>query len=81
MDTNLLNPLEHWGKHLLRRHFGDWADVELLYPGWDMFEVSGWSGGHKYGQGHWRSDVGEGVLKPPGTRIEHPGLHYSNFTN
>ena len=32
-----------------------------------MFEVAGWSGGHKYGKGHSRSDVGEGVLKPPGT--------------
>lgn len=64
-DINLLNTLEHWGKHLLRRYFGDWADIEL-YQVWDMFEVSGWLGSNKYRKGHSRSEVGEGVLKPPG---------------
>ena len=65
-DINLLNTLEHWDKHLLRRHFGDWADIELLYQIRDMFEVSGWLGINKYGKGHSRFEVGEGVLKPPG---------------
>ena len=64
-DINFLNTLEHWGKHLLRRYFGDWADIEL-YQVWDMFEVSGWLGSNKYRKGHSRSEVGEGVLKPPG---------------
>ena len=31
-----------------------------------MFEVSGWLGINKYGKGHSRFEVGEGVLKPPG---------------
>lgn len=39
-NINLLNILEHRGKHLLRRHFRDWADIKL-YQVHDMFEVSG----------------------------------------
>lgn len=39
-NINLLNILQHRGKHLLGRHFGDWADTGL-YKGPNMFEVSG----------------------------------------
>lgn len=36
------------GEHLLRRHFGDWADIKL-YQVLDMSQVSG-EGSNKYGK-------------------------------
>lgn len=45
-NINLIHPLQRWGKHLLRRHFGDWANIKL-YQVQDI-----WLGSNKYEKGH-----------------------------
>lgn len=58
-NINLTHPLEHQGEHLLRRHFGNWADIEL----YQVQDIG--FGSNTYDKGHQQSEVGEGVSTPP----------------